>query len=511
MAHVLIRLKGLAPPVEGKIWEASRLLRVGRTAEAAVHIPDTSLSRLHAELAPLDGVWVVRDLGSTNGTFLNGEPLGRAQARVRPQDVLQFGRVPVAVADIRETAPAESPAARAGALKGWDDLSPLLLPPYADVAAYRELMAQTAQLGRAFDPSAPLEDYLRAVLGKAAEMLDARQGCVSLLGERPAAPTTRVALSRDGGGRQDWDDRELADAVLARGYSLLFRAAPQGAGPAGSAVCALLRVGARRVGTLSLARGPDQRPLEDRDLHRADALALSVSPSLDSVVRLHEQQRRVFHTTLDVLAQVVQMRDDGTGNHAQRVTDYAQLLAEELGLDEAERQLLRLGAPLHDLGKVGVRDAVLSKPGRLTAEEAAGVRAQVVRGAALLEQVPSLAALAPIVRNVHERWDGGGYPDGLAGERIPLLARVVAVADAFDAMTTHQPYRAALPLERALEEIGTGAGTQFDPACAAALLRLRDRLEEMAGPRRGVTRTLAVDEIRKARAELLARGAGGHE
>jgi HD-GYP domain-containing protein (c-di-GMP phosphodiesterase class II) len=203
------------------------------------------------------------------------------------------------------------------------------------------------------------------------------------------------------------------------------------------------------------------------------------------------------------------MRDDGTGSHAQRVTDYALLLAEELGLGEAERQLLRIGTPLHDLGKVGVRDAVLRKPGRLTPEEAVEVRAQIVRGASLLEQVPSLAALTPIVRNVHEHWDGSGYPDGLAGEGIPLLARVVAVADAFDAMTTNQPYRVALPLERALEEIGNGAGTQFDPACAAGLLRLRERLEEMTGSRRGVTRTLAVDEIRKAREAILGRGAAG--
>jgi HD-GYP domain-containing protein (c-di-GMP phosphodiesterase class II) len=515
MVHLRIRLKGLAPPVEGLIWEGGGLLRVGRTAEATVHIPDSSLSRLHAELAPVDGAWVVRDLGSTNGTFLNGEPLGRATVQLRPQDILQFGQVPVTVTDIRDgtaaAPPAPTPAtARAGVLKSWEDLSPLLLPPYTDAAAYRELLAQTAQLGRAFNPCASLDDYLNAVLSRAAEILDARQGCMSLLGERPNASTTRVTLALGGaGGRQDWDDRALADAVLARGYSLLFRASPQGPGPAGSAVCALLRVGDRRVGTLSLARGAEQRPLEDRDLHRADALALSVSPSIDSMVRLHEQQQQVFLTTLNVLAQVVQMRDDGTGNHAQRVTDYALLLAEELGLGEAERLLLRVGTPLHDLGKVGIRDAVLRKPSLLTPEEAAEVRAQIVRGASLLEQVPSLAALAPIVRNVHERWDGRGYPDGLAGERIPLLARVVAVADAFDAMTTSQPYRAGLPLGRALEEIGKGAGSQFDPDCAAGLVRLRERLEEMAAQRRGVTRTIGVDEIRKARAALLARGAVG--
>src|SRR5262249_17979554 len=118
MAHLLIRLKGLAPPVEGKIWEGGGLLRVGRTADAAVHIPDSSLSRLPAELAPVDGAWVVRDLGSTNGTFLNGEPLGRAAARLRLQDILQFGQVPVTVAEIRDLTPAVPPPGPAAARPG---------------------------------------------------------------------------------------------------------------------------------------------------------------------------------------------------------------------------------------------------------------------------------------------------------------------------------------------------------------------------------------------------------
>jgi HD-GYP domain-containing protein (c-di-GMP phosphodiesterase class II) len=183
--------------------------------------------------------------------------------------------------------------------------------------------------------------------------------------------------------------------------------------------------------------------------------------------------------TVTALAQAVELRDKYTGGHTQRVTTYALLLADRLGLSRQDRRLLQIGVPLHDIGKIGVDDAVLRKPGQLTAEEFDSMRLHTVRGADILASIPDLASVLPIVRSHHERWDGRGYPDGLAGDAIPLLSRVVAVADAFDAMISDRPYRKGLPLSKAFAEMAAQAGAQFDPRCVQAFLELRTHIAEL--------------------------------
>ncbi|HQR42385.1 MAG TPA: HD-GYP domain-containing protein, partial [Gemmatales bacterium] len=136
------------------------------------------------------------------------------------------------------------------------------------------------------------------------------------------------------------------------------------------------------------------------------------------------------------------------------------------------------GGLLHDIGKIGIDDAILRKRTKLTGEEYEIMKSHTTKGAAILMAIPELAPAIPIVRSHHEQWDGGGYPDGLKGEQIPLLARIVAVADAFDAMTTDRPYRSGLSLQRAFDEIRQQAGKQFDPEAAAAFVRQREKVEE---------------------------------
>jgi putative nucleotidyltransferase with HDIG domain len=177
--------------------------------------------------------------------------------------------------------------------------------------------------------------------------------------------------------------------------------------------------------------------------------------------------------TVEALALAVELRDLDTAQHTRRVTSYALLLGAELGLSPAEQQHLRLGTALHDIGKIGIADAILHKAGPLTVEEFEEMKTHTVKGAMVLSNYPELAPLVPIVRHHHERWDGRGYPDRLAGEAIDPLARIVAVVDAFDAMTSDRPYRPALSLDAALAEIGDKAGKQFAPDCARAFLRLR--------------------------------------
>lgn len=164
------------------------------------------------------------------------------------------------------------------------------------------------------------------------------------------------------------------------------------------------------------------------------------------------------------MALAIESRDPYTGGHVLRVTAYSVMLGQRMGLDSQSICTLRLGGFLHDIGKVAVPDAILGKPGKLTDEEFAIMKSHAAIGHQIVSSIPQLASCGQIVRHHHERFDGRGYPDKLAGESIPLLARVCAIADSFDAMTSDRPYRKGLPIEVALQELARCAGSQFDPA-----------------------------------------------
>ena len=172
-----------------------------------------------------------------------------------------------------------------------------------------------------------------------------------------------------------------------------------------------------------------------------------------------------------MLADILEADDAYTAKHARHVVALAGAVAGRLGLDAAAQRRVELGAMLHDVGKMSIPKAILTKPGALTELEWRIMRQHTVVGARMLEVAgPELAEVAPIVRSSHERWDGRGYPDGLAGQAIPLEARIVACCDAFSAMTTDRPYRAAMTPETAVTEIRRGAGFQFCPVVAEAIV-----------------------------------------
>jgi putative nucleotidyltransferase with HDIG domain len=173
----------------------------------------------------------------------------------------------------------------------------------------------------------------------------------------------------------------------------------------------------------------------------------------------------------------LEARDPHLHGHSTRVTALAEALARLIGWPQAELETLRLGGSLHDVGKIAVDARILRKPGPLTREELAQIRRHPVAGARLIERVASLHEARPYVLYHHERWDGTGYPARKAGERIPLEARLLALADAFDAMTSHRAYRQPLTFEGALAEVERCAGTQFDPRLAKTFLRGWERGE----------------------------------
>jgi HD-GYP domain-containing protein (c-di-GMP phosphodiesterase class II) len=176
----------------------------------------------------------------------------------------------------------------------------------------------------------------------------------------------------------------------------------------------------------------------------------------------------------EALAILVDSRDAGTGEHSSRVAELARAIALDLGCSTRRADDIHLAGRLHDIGKVAVPDSVLSKRTGLSEAEWELVRRHPSIGADLVSHVPGLARLAPVIRAHHERYDGAGYPDGLWGEAIPLGARIIAVADAFDAMISHRPYRLRVTAEDARRRLREGAGSQFDPEAVAALDRHLD-------------------------------------
>jgi putative nucleotidyltransferase with HDIG domain len=187
-----------------------------------------------------------------------------------------------------------------------------------------------------------------------------------------------------------------------------------------------------------------------------------------------QQLTRSYMATVRALSNAVEARDAYTGKHAERVAAYGIEIARAVGLPRPEGVETQFGFLLHDIGKVAMPDAILFKPGALTTEERALMARHPVVGAEIVDGIEFLFEAAKVVRSHHERWDGTGYPDGLQGEEIPLAARVFAVADVLDALTTDRPYRPRIPLAEARAMIVEAAGSQFDPMVVKAFEGIDD-------------------------------------
>ena len=202
---------------------------------------------------------------------------------------------------------------------------------------------------------------------------------------------------------------------------------------------------------------------------------------LEEQVRIATHAIRVReHETLLRLAKAGEYRDEETGNHVIRMARFARIIAETLGLDEIECESIELSAPMHDIGKIGIPDQILLKPGKLTVEEFEVIKQHTIIGYEILRDSPSkyLKMGAEIALGHHEKYDGSGYPQGLGGEDIPLTARIVAVADVFDALTSRRCYKPAWRDQDVLSLIVSESGKHFDPKCIDAFLSQIDRVRE---------------------------------
>ncbi|MDD5006076.1 MAG: HD domain-containing protein [Candidatus Omnitrophica bacterium] len=205
-------------------------------------------------------------------------------------------------------------------------------------------------------------------------------------------------------------------------------------------------------------------------------LAKRIEESTKNLTQLYEDLRDTYMRTIKALAQAIDARDHYTHSHSENVTKYADIMAVEMGLDTQKIEEITDACQLHDLGKIGVHDYILTKAGKLTPEEFEEVKLHALKGAQILEPLTFLEGVIRIVKQHHERYDGQGYPTGLKGEQIDLGARIMAVADTYDAMTSARPYRTTpLAKEEAVAEIKKCSGAQFDPKVVAVFLKVVNR------------------------------------
>lgn len=232
-----------------------------------------------------------------------------------------------------------------------------------------------------------------------------------------------------------------------------------------------IRIQTEMSGFVGLFCLPDALPFETGEVRLLECLAEELS-NAGTTRQLYQDLRDMLFATVKSLVAAIDAKDEYTRGHSERVYRYSLQLATRLDLGEEEMRTLSWAALLHDIGKIAISSDILNKPSKLTDEEYRIIKTHPVRGVKVLEPIPQLRHILPAIRHHHERYDGRGYPDGIAGEEIPFLARILAVADTYDAMYSTRAYRPAQTKEFAIGQIREGAGTQFDPRMAEIFLEM---------------------------------------
>lgn len=365
----------------------------------------------------------------------------------------------------------------------------------------RELTALNT-LSSALGRDMQLDSVLDRALHQVMSVTDAEAGSIMLLepedgtltikaSEGLPSSVVRTTCVRLGEGIAGWVAKHRKALVLMDAVDSGFEQDLRRDGIK-SALCVPLVRSARVIGVLNVSRCESAEAFSRENLKVVAAFAGQLAVAIENA-QLYADLENTFLGTIAALAAAVDAKDPYTYGHSSDVTAHALSIAEELGLDETTRERLRIAALLHDIGKIGIDGAILNKPGRLTDEEYERIKCHPDIAAGILDSLDFLHDVVPLVHYHHERYDGQGYPTGIAGEEIPLGARIISVADAYNAMVSDRTYRKALTPEKAMRELKDNAGTQFDPAVVEAFLRSHNRVKPM--PSVLVRNELPADEL----------------
>jgi HD-GYP domain-containing protein (c-di-GMP phosphodiesterase class II) len=482
-------------------------ISLGRLKGCDVVVDDEAASRRHCTITAREDVCVVSDLQSANGTFVNEKRI--ASAELHPGDKIRIGSTVIELIEATALASAVRIPVSTTSLSIVEARNQTVVQRAVDPTKLEFLsqvykrkdeagLLQSAQkylttlhkvseiLARAASVEALFDSIVSAILevsggDRAAILMRPRDSTgkdIDMVAVRTkdGKASGAVTLSRTvvndvlEKGISIYTDDALADDRYVGGESIVRQRIR-------SVMCAPMRTTDRILGVLYVD-SMMAREFSEAELELLAAVGNQAGIALHRA-RLMEEVERLFFDVMKAIASLIDAKDGYTHKHSERVAAFGVRLARHLGFDSDSRAVVELSGLLHDVGKIGVPDAILNKPGKLTDEEFAQMRLHPVHGARILSQIQSekVVNILPGVKCHHERWDGKGYPDGLKGEEIPLLGRVLGVADFLDALTSDRSYRKGLPLEEALNMVKDLEGKAFDPTVVKAAVELHERGE----------------------------------
>ena len=476
---------------------------VGRVAQCEIHIDDQSVSRRHCTLSLRGEALLVTDLESANGTFINDRPVKSASAG--PGDLIRVGSTVLEYRDpgaLRRGGTARVVADGESTMQSvvrkriepaeieWLSSATSALPPLSLLQRAQRHLKTLHRVSEVLAGARDLQALADAALETILEVTAADRAALVLRREGTTTGEADVAAARLRNPEQGAFtlSRTLVADTIMKGVSTFARDASldarfsSGQSVIGqgirSVMCVPLRTTDEVLGALYVDSQSGPGRFSEEDLELLAAIGNHTGVALHRV-RLLGELERLLLDTVRAIAATIDAKDGYTHRHSERVAALASRIAAELGLGAEQQELAELSALLHDVGKIAVPDSILNKPGRLTVEEFAEMRKHPAHGARILANIksPLVSAVLPGVQCHHEKWDGSGYPDGLSGDGIPLLGRLLGIADFFDALTSARAYHAAKSLDEVVKLIAEGAGVHFDPEMADAVVRLHARGE----------------------------------